>query len=96
MESTVTITIPSSWLGNQALDQVELRRALQVGLAQLRREQSETKDRVVQTLLSTGRVRRLLVVPPQDQESRVERQEPPTLPGKPVSEILIAQRRSEL
>jgi hypothetical protein len=95
MELTTTITIPSSWLGGQDVNQDELYQALQLGLAQLR-QQRAAQHKVVQALLSTGRVRRLTVAQVDDEESEVARQAPPTLPGPPVSEILIAQRRGEL
>jgi predicted oxidoreductase len=97
MEPTTTITIPSSWLGGQVFDQEELHRALQLGLAQLRQQQAaqETK-KVVQAMLSTGRIRHLAVAPTKGVEREATRQQPPILPGPPVSEILIAQRRGEL
>jgi len=98
MEQTITITIPSSWLGDPALDQADLRRALQLGLAHLRQRQArpESTDMVVHAMLSTGRVRHLMVTSAEDKEPRPTRQEPPVLPGTPVSELLIAQRRGEL
>lgn len=95
MELTTTITIPSSWLGDQDVNQDELYQALQLGLAQLR-QQRAAQHKVVQALLKTGRVQRLTAVKADDEESQVARQAPPTLPGPPVSEILIAQRRGEL
>ncbi len=95
MELTTTITIPSSWLGDQDVDQDELYQALQLGLAQLR-QQRAIQHKVVQALLKTGRVRRLTAARVDDGESEVARQAPPILPGPPVSEILVAQRRGEL
>ena len=49
----------------------------------------------VQALLNTGRARRLPALP-EDNESPPPRRAPLKLPGMPVSEILIAQRRGEL
>ena len=98
MEQTVTITIPLSWLGSQVLEQAELRRALELGLTQLRQQriEREATDKVVRAMLSTGRIRRLSVTPTNGAEHETPRQEPPTLSGPPVSEILITQRRGEL
>jgi hypothetical protein len=98
MEPTVTITIPSSWLGNRTLDQSELRRALQLGLTQLRQQRvkDEATVQVVQALLNTRRIRHLAVPLAEGEERETGRQEPPTLPGPPASEILIAQRRGEM
>jgi hypothetical protein len=95
--NTITLTIPSNWLEGETLSQDELRQALKIGLAQLRQQQitQETEARVVQAFLNTGRVRHLSTVLPDSEESNAERQPPPELPGPPVSEILIAQRRGE-
>jgi predicted DNA-binding antitoxin AbrB/MazE fold protein len=49
-------------------------------------------SRVVRTLLSTGRVRHLAAEP----EKPGERQSPPMLPGPSLSEIIVAQRQSEI
>ena len=94
MEQTITLTISNQWLQGQELDQNQLRRALQLGLAQLSREQAaeQTPAQVVQALLKTGRVRHLAS---RSELQSTLRQEPPTLPGQPVSELLIAQRRGE-
>jgi hypothetical protein len=91
------VTIPAEWVRELAIDQDELRQALMLGLAQLRRqrEDQDVAHRAVQVLLSTGRVRRLPSVP-NDGEPAAERRKPPKLPGMPLSEILIAQRRGEL
>jgi hypothetical protein len=91
----VTITVPTNWLEELALEQEDLRQALMLGLQQLRQQRiaQDPRARVVQVLLSTGRVRHLaasLV-----KETGADRQTPPTLPGLPVSEILVAQRRGE-
>jgi len=94
MEPSVTLTIPSSWLEGRTWDQAELRRALQLGLAQLRRQRSI--DQTVQAMLSTGRIRHLAFLAAEYAEPEAGRQEPPALPGPPVSEILMAQRRGEL
>ena len=97
MEETVQLTIPARWLEELSIDQDELRQALMLCVAQLRQQRVE-KDvahRVVQVLLSTGRVRRLPDAPDKD-ESEPTRREPLKLPGKPLSEILIAQRRGKL
>ena len=95
MEQTITLTISDQWLPGQTLDQAQLRRALQLGLAQLHREQAaeKTSALVVQALLKTGHVRHLAS---RSELQSTPRQEPPTLPGPPVSELLIAQRRGEL
>ena len=94
MDQIITLTISDQWLQGQTLDQEQLRRALQLGLAELRREQAaeKTSGQVVQALLKTGRVRHL--ASRRELQSAV-RQEPPTLPGPAVSEVLIAQRRGE-
>ena len=95
MEQTITLTISGQWLQGRELDQDQLRRALQLGLAQLHREQAaeKTSALVVQALLKTGHVRHLAS---RNELQSTLRQEPPTLPGPPVSELLIAQRRGEL
>ncbi len=94
----ITLTIPPDWLEGMSIDQDGLRQALKMGLIQLRQQQTaqHTTKRVVQVLLSTGRIRRLSATLVQDEGVDIERQTPPTLPGLPVSEILIAQRRGEL
>ena len=91
MEQTITLTISDQWLPSQNLDQAQLRRVLQLGLAQLHREQATEKTamQVTQALLKTGHVRHL--ASRSELQSNI-RQEPPTLPGQPVSELLIAQR----
>jgi hypothetical protein len=98
MEQTITLTIPSNWLQGWTMDQDELRQALMLGLTHLRQRQAvlDTTQQVVQALLSTGRVRRLSAALVEDEGTDVSRQTPPVLPGLPVSEILIAQRRGEL
>ena len=92
----ITLKIPPDWLEGLSLDRNKLRQALMLGLAQLRRQQAtqETDDRAVQVLLDTGRVRRLDI--PSPERVGGDRQPPPTVPGPPVSEILIAQRRGDL
>ncbi len=94
MEQTITVTISDQWLQGQELDQDQLRRVLQLGPAQLSREQAaeQTPARVIQALLKTGHVRHLA---PRGELQSPRRQEPPTLPGQSVSELLIAQRRGE-
>jgi hypothetical protein len=94
MEQTITLTISDQWLPSQNLDQAQLRRVLQLGLDQLHREQAaeKTSAQVVHALLKTGHVRHLA---PRSELQSTLRQEPPTLPGLPVSELLIAQRRGE-
>jgi hypothetical protein len=92
----------ATWLEQEAerlglpVDQVVLE-ALQLGLAQLQKRQEEqvVADRIVQALLDTGLVHHLAVPLPEGIEATEERQEPPTLPGPLVSEIIIAQRRGE-
>lgn len=98
MEQTITLTIPANWLQEEKVDQNELRQALMLGLAQLRQRKTDLSiaERVVQVLLSTGRVHHLLAALIGDEEPDASRQAPPVLPGPPVSEILIAQRRGEL
>jgi hypothetical protein len=95
--NTITVTVPANWLEGLSLDQEELRQALMLGLTQLRQQRAvqDMNSRVMQALLSTGRIRRLaasLV----EEETSTGRQTPPTLPGLPMSEILVAQRRGEL
>jgi len=98
MENTIVLTIPAYWLKELSIDQDELRQALMLGLAQLRQQRAaqEVSDRVAQVLLSTGRAHRLSSALVEETEPHVERQKPPVLPGPPVSEILVAQRRGEL
>jgi hypothetical protein len=84
-------------LDDLAIDPSRLRQALRLGLAQLQ-EQQQDQDisrQAVEVLLSTGRARRL-PASPEDDEPRPPRRKPLKLPGTPVSEILIAQRRGEL
>ncbi len=97
MMDTITLTIPTAWLEGVSLDQEELRQALKLGLSQLRQQQSlpEASQRVIQTLLNTGRVRPLASLPPSNSAANIERQPPPVLAGPPTSHILIAQRRGE-
>lgn len=94
MEQTITLTISNQWLQGRELDQDQLRHVLQLGLAQLAREQAaeQTPAQVVQALLKTGHVRHLA---PRGELQSAHRQEPPTLPGQSVSDLLIAQRRGE-
>jgi len=98
MDEKVTITVPSDWLEGISVNQEELRQALKLGLAQLRQQQSEPDEasRVIQALLATGRVGRLPAFLMAGEALDIQRQSPPALPGQPVSEILIAQRRGEL
>ena len=98
MERTITLTIPSSWLEEESVDQDKLRQALMLGLAQLRQQQTDLSitEQVVQVLLSTKRIRHLAAELVKDGKPDTGRQAPPVLPGPPASEILIAQRRGEL
>jgi hypothetical protein len=98
VERTITLTIPSDWLKGETVDQDELRKALILGLAQLRQGQTDSNvaQQAIQALLSTGRVRHLSAALVQDEKPDADRQPPPELPGPPVSEILIAQRRGDL
>ncbi len=98
MEHAITLTIPLSWLQGRTVGQDELRQALTIGLAQLRQQQTtpDTTEQIVQALLSTGRIRHLSAALVKSEESNAGRQIPPTLPGPPVSEVLIAQRRGGL
>ena len=41
MENTVQLTIPAQWLEELSIDQDELRQALMLGLAKLRRKREE-------------------------------------------------------
>jgi hypothetical protein len=97
MEHTVTLTIPSDWLKEDAPDQDELRQALMLGLAQLRQQKGslDVSRQTVQILLGTGRIRHLSASLVADKGQGNERQPPPILPDPPVSEVLIAQRRGE-
>jgi hypothetical protein len=58
-------------------------------------EAQEIARQAVEALLSTGRARRLPALP-NDDKPPSPRRAPLKLPGMPVSEILIAQRRGEL
>ena len=95
--NTVSVTIPATWLEGLAINQDDLPQILKLGLEQLRRQvASNTNRAVVQALLSTGRVRHLSTPLMAEVPADVARQAPPTLPGTPVSEIIVAQRRGEL
>jgi hypothetical protein len=98
MEHTITLTIPSDWLEGQPVDQDELRQALMLGLVQLRQRQAapNTALPVVQVLLSTDRIRHLSARLVESEGTEADRQVPPVLPGKPVSDILIAQRQGDM
>ncbi|HOT92832.1 MAG TPA: hypothetical protein PLJ78_08205 [Anaerolineae bacterium] len=98
MEQTVTITIPASWIGEQPIDPVELRQAVQLALARLhqQRAQADSPRQVVHALLSTGRIQHLHPTLVAEEPAEYVYQTPPTLPGTPVSDIIIAQRRGEL
>ena len=75
-------------------DAQEHRRRVQEALvaAGLRRPTAD----VSQALLNTGQVRHLSATDTEEPTPGDERQTPPSLPGTPVSEIVIAQRRGEL
>ena len=92
-----TISIPQELIDElQVRDPQQLRQALILGLEQLRAGQSlAAKSRVISTLLATGRVHPLdpTLVSPYESDSSSSRQEPPTLDGPPVSEVIIEQRR---
>jgi hypothetical protein len=96
----ITLTIPSDLVEELHIpdDPDELRQALLLGLTQLRQQQAakDAANSVIQALLSTGRVRHLSAAPVESADQEADRQAPPTLPGPPVSEILVAQRRGEL
>jgi len=96
--NTITLTIPTEWLEGLSLNPNELRQALKLGLAQMRQQQAvqDIAPRVIQALLSTGRISHLPDSALEDQQTTPDRQEPPTLPGPPVSEILIFQRRGKM
>jgi hypothetical protein len=91
------LPILTQWSDELSISPSELRQALMLGLAQLRRQQAEqdVSDRIIQALLDTGLVHHLTVPLPEGIEPTEERQEPPTLSGPLVSEIIIAQRRGE-
>lgn len=95
--NTVTVTVPDNWLEGLSLDQEELRQALMLGLTQLRQQRAaqDINPRIIHALISTGRIRHLTTTSV-GEEASTGRQTPPTLPGPPVSEILVAQRRGEL
>jgi len=97
MEGTVVLTIPKHWLGERVVNQDELRQALRLGLDMLQSRSTPQKNtaQVIQVMLRTGRIQHLPAVS-LEAETIGQRQTPPTLPGAPVSEILIAQRRGEL
>jgi hypothetical protein len=85
------------WSNELSIEPRKLRQALMLGLDQLRKQQQdqEIARQAVEALLNTGRARRLPALPEED-EPRPPRRPPLKLPGTPVSEILIAQRRGEL
>ena len=74
-----------------------IRQAIKDAQRELQEQQKnqEVARQAVEALLSTGRVRRLPALP-EDDEPRAARRKPLKLPGMPLSEILIAQRRGEL
>lgn len=94
--TVVTMTIPSDWIRD--INQDDLREALYIGLAQLRRQRGDPQiaAQVAQALLRTGRVAHLSRSSAADKTSPADRQPPPTIAGMTVSDILIAQRRGEL
>ncbi len=98
MEQTVTVTIPASWIDEQPIDPDELRQAVQLALARLyqQRVQADSPRQVTRALLSTGRIQHLHPTLVAEEPGEYVYQTPPTLPGTPVSDILIAQRRGEL
>jgi predicted DNA-binding antitoxin AbrB/MazE fold protein len=58
---------------------------------------TESEDgRIIQALLSTGRVKHLPAALVTDAEVSTDRQPPPVLPGPSLSEIIIAQRQGEM
>ncbi len=94
---TITVSIPSDWVQGAGLDLNGLRQVVMLGLRQWRQQQPQgVNARVIQTLLSTGRVKHLATPLVEGTALDDERQIPPTLPGLPVSEIIVAQRRGEL
>ena len=98
MEQTVTVTIPASWINEQPIDADELRQAVQLALARLhqQRAQADSPRQVARALSSTGRIQHLHPALVAEESGEYVYQAPPTLPGTPVSDILIAQRRGEL
>jgi hypothetical protein len=92
--TVITITVPSAWL--EGLDENDLRTALHLGLAQIRQQRDDPArtNQVIQVLRNTGRIHHLSTSAPEPPDRA--RQPPPALPGMPVSEILIAQRRGEV
>ena len=97
MDHTITLTIPSDWLPDGTVNQDELRQALVLGLAQLRQQKVALSitEQTVQALLGTGRIHHLSASLEMDEAKDARREPPPELPGTPVSEILIAQRRGD-
>ncbi len=97
MEGTIVLTIPKQWLKGRTVNQDDLRQALHLGLEMLPQKTTAQEDtaQVIQVLLRTGRIQHLPTVL-SETEATAQRQTPPTLPGAPVSEILVAQRRGEL
>ena len=93
----ITLTIPSDWLEGETLSQDDLRQVLKLGL-KLHQQKSveDTTSKVIQALLRTGRVKHLSTPILDEIEATIDRQPPADLPGRPVSEILVAQRRGEL
>ncbi len=92
--TVITITVPSAWL--EGFDKDDLRTALHLGLAQIRQQRDDPTraNQVIQVLRNTGRIHHLSTPAPAPLDR--DRQPPPALPGTPVSEILIAQRRGEV
>jgi hypothetical protein len=96
----VLVPVPQELIDELQLDPQQLRQALILGLEHLRAGRSQksapSKSAVLSALLETGRVRPLnpALVAPYEPSPPPPRQEPPTLDGPPVSEIIIAQRRS--
>ena len=74
-----------------------IQQAIKDAQLELQKQQTdrEVARQAVEALLSTGRARRLPALP-EDDEPHPSRRAPLKLPGMPVSEILIAQRRGEL
>ena len=92
---TTQVAVPAAWLDNEFLTEDELREVVSLGLAAFRHRQQARADRerVEQVLRGSGLAQHLVTPFVADPDPTAARQEPPTLDGQPVSELLIAQRR---
>jgi hypothetical protein len=98
---TIDISIPTDWLPEQRPSPAELREAIRLGLAQLRRQQTEQRQhriRVQQALVEAG------LAQPQSETAASDPLTPErrrklakqAAAGGPLSEVIIADRADRI